>query len=172
VDYNLVDRRAQHEPTGEVMPLNPDVLRGTRMGDRYARTTAPKDKPVKKSAKAENAKKFRPMLDTSDFTGEYKPRTQETKTTFEVILSFIQEAIGDQARDILIGSAEEVLKVLKTETIREADKRGEVEDLLGKLKEERYHLLVNLAKKITDFELADNDAQDVSYFKSKTNLYF
>lgn len=91
-----MDRRAQHEPTGEVMALNPDNLRGARMGDRYQRSNAPKDKPTKKSAKDEASKKFRPMLDTSDFSGDYKPRTQETKNSFEIILSFVQEAIGDQ----------------------------------------------------------------------------
>lgn len=96
VDYNLVDRRGQHEPTGEVMALNPDNLRGARMGDRYQRSNVPRDKPARKSAKDGNSKKFRPMLDTSDFTGDYKPRTQETKNAFEIILSFIQEAIGDQ----------------------------------------------------------------------------
>lgn len=92
----MVDRRAQHEPTGEVMALNPDTLRGMRMGDRYQRGNAPRDKPIKKKGKEEASKKLRPMLDTSDFTGEYKPRTQETRNAFEIILSFIQEAVGDQ----------------------------------------------------------------------------
>jgi hypothetical protein len=51
---------------------------------------------------------------------------------------------------------------LKAESIREANKRGEVEDMIGKLKDERFAVLVNLAKKITDFDLAINEAQDVS----------
>ena len=28
----------------------------------------------------------------------YRPKTQETRHTYEVLLSFIQEAIGDQVR--------------------------------------------------------------------------
>lgn len=74
----------------------------------------------------------------------------------------------------MIGSAEEVLKVLKSDAIRESTKRSEVEDLIGKLKDERFALLVNLAKKITDFDLTINDANDVSIsFKThfKTLLF-
>lgn len=61
----------------------------------------------------------------------------------------------------MIGAAEEVLKVLKADSIREASKRGEVEDMIGKLKDERFAVLVNLAKKITDFDLTISEAQDV-----------
>lgn len=48
VDFNLTDRRARDEPTGEVMPLNRDLLRGMKMGDKYRRTAVPGEK---KSAK-------------------------------------------------------------------------------------------------------------------------
>jgi hypothetical protein len=34
--------------------------------------------------------------DGSEIDRVYKPRTQETRNTFDVILAFIQEAIGDQ----------------------------------------------------------------------------
>lgn len=147
------------------------------MGDRYQRSNAPRDRPVKKLAKESGSKKSRPMLDTSDFVGEYKPRTQETKNAFEVVLSFVQEALGDQAsltfdfidpyslfqaRDILIGSAEEVLKVLKSEKTRETDKRRDVEALLDPMRDERFAFLCNLAKKITDFDLSIGETQDVS----------
>jgi pre-mRNA-splicing helicase BRR2 len=33
---------------------------------------------------------------TDEMVGIYKPRTQETRQTYEVILAFIQEALGDQ----------------------------------------------------------------------------
>ena len=48
----------------------------------------------------------------------YRPRSQETKHTYEVILSFIQEALGDQPRDVLCGAADEVLSVLKNERLK------------------------------------------------------
>ena len=100
----------------------------------------------------------------------YRPKTQETRQTYEVLLSFLQEALGDQPRDILCGAADEVLTVLKNDRLKEKEKKKETETLIGKfrecdvgfvalsvfvtlgsLAEERFALLVNLGKKITDF---------------------
>ena len=44
VDYNLTDRRNRDEPTGEVMPLNRDILTGVKMGDKFQRAAAPAEK--------------------------------------------------------------------------------------------------------------------------------
>ena len=129
------------------MALNPDTLRGARMGDRYQRGNAPRDKPVKKSAKDESAKKLRPMLDTSDFIGEYKPRTQETKNSFEDhSVRSSKRPLETSRATFWLDRAEEVLKILKTDSIREASKRGEVEDLIGKLKDERFAVLGQFGK--------------------------
>ncbi|KAI6193789.1 hypothetical protein M3Y96_01056000 [Aphelenchoides besseyi] len=160
VDYNLTDRRSRDEPTGEVMPLSRDVLKGYRMGDRYQRGTATKDKPPRKKAKEDTTKKGRSMVETGEFVGDYKPRTQETKNTFGLLLSYVQESLGDVTQDILVSATEEVLKVLKADSIRENDKRGEVEALINKLPDERFAVLVNLSKKITDFDLTINDAEE------------
>ena len=73
-------------------------------------------------------------------------------------MSFIQEALGDQPRDILHGAADEVLRTLKDDRMREKEKKKETEELLGsQLPEERFALLVNLGKKITDFSAAALD---------------
>ncbi|KAI6238035.1 hypothetical protein M3Y99_00730500 [Aphelenchoides fujianensis] len=160
VDYNLTDRRRQDEPTGEVMPLSREILKGARMGDRYQGAATSKDKPAKRAAKDDGGRKGRAMVDTGEFIGDYKPRTQETKNTFGLLLSHIQESLGDVSQEVLVGATEEVLKVLKAESIREADKRGEVEALVNRLPDERFAVLVNLSKKITDFDLTINDAQE------------
>lgn len=81
----------------------------------------------------------------------YRPKTQETRQTYEVLLSFIQEAIGDQPRDILCGAADEILAVLKNDKLKEREKKKDVDALLGSVADERFALLVNLGKKITDF---------------------
>lgn len=103
----------------------------------------------------------------------YRPKTQETRQTYEVLLSFLQEALGDQPRDILCGAADEVLQVLKNDRLKEREKKKETETLLGKnvisvsdrliitnllgsIAEERFALLVNLGKKITDFGNEEN----------------
>lgn len=62
----------------------------------------------------------------------YRPKTQETRQTYEVLLSFLQEALGDQPRDILCGAADEVLSVLKNDKLKEKEKKKETETLLGK----------------------------------------
>lgn len=81
----------------------------------------------------------------------YRPKTQETRQTYEVLLSFIQEALGDQPRDILCGAADEILAVLKNDKLKDRDRKKEIDGLLGNVAEERFALLVNLGKKITDF---------------------
>uniref|UniRef100_A0A915HM77 U5 small nuclear ribonucleoprotein 200 kDa helicase n=1 Tax=Romanomermis culicivorax TaxID=13658 RepID=A0A915HM77_ROMCU len=161
VDYGLIDRRAKDEATGEVMPLNADRLRGISMGDKYLRSkpAVPETKKSRKSKKDDSyarelakSKDHRSVAGAlEDFVGIYKPRTQETRVTYEVVLGFIQEAIGDQPRDILCGAADEVLATLKSEKIKDKERKKEVESLLGNLPEERYAFLVNLGKKITDY---------------------
>lgn len=63
----------------------------------------------------------------------YKPKTQETRQTYEVLLSFLQEALGDQPRDILCGAADEILSVLKNDRLKDKEKKKETEALLGLL---------------------------------------
>ncbi len=51
----------------------------------------------------------------------------------------------------MCGAADEVLSVLKNDRLKEREKKKETESLLGGLADERFALLVNLGKKITDF---------------------
>ena len=67
------------------------------------------------------------------------------------MLSFIHEALGDQPQDVLAGAVDEVLVTLKNDKISSIEKKIETEAILGSLDEERFALLVNLCKKITDF---------------------
>ncbi|VDN01570.1 unnamed protein product [Thelazia callipaeda] len=165
VDFNFTDRRGRDEPTGEVMPLTREVLAGVKMGDKYLRSKAPaidtkKTKKKKRISGGIIGHNAAPNTVLGDLGGElmglYKPRTQETKQTYEAVLAYIQDAIGDQPRDILCGAADEVLVVLKSEKIREWDRKKEVELLLGSLTDERFAVLMNLAKKITDFSVDDD----------------
>ncbi|EJD74040.1 U5 small nuclear ribonucleoprotein helicase [Loa loa] len=164
VDFNFTDRRGRDEPTGEVMPLTKEVLAGVKMGDKYQRAKAPAfgTKKARKKKRADssvtgNSTTSHTLLGDSntELMGLYKPRTQETRQTYEAVLAYIQDAIGDQPRDILCGAADEVLVVLKSDKIREKDRKKEVELLLGLLTDERIAVLTNLAKKITDFSVDD-----------------
>ncbi|KAF0763286.1 putative U5 small nuclear ribonucleoprotein 200 kDa helicase [Aphis craccivora] len=159
-DVRLIDRRNRDEATGEVCSLV-GKLEGTKMGDRFQRT-----KPVKaEERKAKRQKRDEAQYDFARMKGTtllsdgvddmvgimYRPKTQETRQTYEVLLSFIQEALGDQPRDILCGAADEVLAVLKNDRLKDKEKKSDTESLLGSLADERFALLVNLGKKITDF---------------------
>ena len=81
---------------------------------------APAAKKSKRSKRDEYEKKFTESNRTSSILadasyegaleGLYKPKTAETRQTFEVLLTFIQEALGDQPHDGLLGAADEVLR--------------------------------------------------------------
>nr|XP_022917935.1 putative U5 small nuclear ribonucleoprotein 200 kDa helicase isoform X2 [Onthophagus taurus] len=159
-DVRLIERRSRDEATGEVMSLVGKLV-GTRMGDRAQRSRPGKaeERKVKRQKRDEAQYDFARMKGAtllSEGVDEmvgiiYRPKTQETRQTYEVLLSFLQEALGDQPRDILCGAADEVLAVLKNDRLKEKEKKKETEMLIGGLAEERFALLVNLGKKITDF---------------------
>ncbi|XP_017483970.1 PREDICTED: putative U5 small nuclear ribonucleoprotein 200 kDa helicase, partial [Rhagoletis zephyria] len=159
-DVRLIERPRRDEATGEVVSLV-GKLEGTRMGDRYQRT-----KPEKmEERKAKRQKRDEAQYDFERMKGAtllsegidemvgivYRPKTQETRQTYEVLLSFIQEALGDQPRDILCGAADEILAVLKNDKLKDRERKREIDSLLGSVTDERFALLVNLGKKITDF---------------------
>ena len=161
-DVRLIDRRAKDEATGEVMSLT-GKLGGTRMGDKAQRM-----KPAKRQKRdhgktdigGKSSGKGPLQSDNlEDLSGIiYRPKTQDTKQTYEVLLSFIQEALSDQPRDVLCGAADEVLTVLKNDKLKDKEKKKETEAMLGALPEERFALLVNLGKKITDWGQDDKSA--------------
>lgn len=107
----MIEKRARDEPTGEVLPLTANDV-AVRMGDKYQRTK-PKGLENEKSnrkAKAERVSEQNKKFELNKFKGQsilseefedsstilYRPKTQETRQSYEIILSFIQECIGDQ----------------------------------------------------------------------------
>ncbi|KTF86557.1 hypothetical protein cypCar_00008141 [Cyprinus carpio] len=183
-DRSLIDRTRRDEPTGEVLSLV-GKLQGTKMGDRSQRTKPQmlEERRAKRGQRDEDRydiNKMRGLTLLSEGIDEmvgivYKPKTKETRETYEILLSFIQAALGDQVRslhllatkgpadimsvilsitqprDILCGAADEVLAVLKNDKMRDKERRREVEQLLGPADDTRYHVLVNLGKKISDY---------------------
>ena len=174
-DRSLIDRRPRDEPTGEVLTLQ-GKLGGIQMGDKAQRTRPPQmeERKAKRRKRDEDERgitnlKGRTLLSegVDEMVGiMYKPKTKETRETYEVLLSFIQAALGDQPRDILCGAADEVIVVLKNDKYRDKERRKELQSLLGPLEDTRYHVLVNLGKKINDFgvskdaETADDTIDD------------
>lgn len=176
-DRSLIERRGRDEATGEVVSLVGHIG-GIKMGDKYQRTKPPvsEEKKAKRQKLMEKddftkSKTSSSLLsdESSDLAGvRYRPKTRETKSTYEVLLSFIQAAIGDQPRDILCGAADEVLIALKDDKMKDKERQKEIVSLLGGMPDERYALLVNLGKKITDYSvdrslLNDDEVIDETY---------
>ena len=160
-DKSLIDRRPKDEASGEVLPLSATQLQSFQMGDKAQRAKPPQmeEKKVKRK-KREEAKSGMMKMKDATLLSEgfeemegivYHPKSQETKHTYGVLLSFIQAALGDQPRGILCGAADEVLAVLKNDCMRDKERKKEIETLLGSVADERFALLTNLVKKITDW---------------------
>lgn len=164
-DTSLIERRGKDEATGEVQSLVGKLV-GTKMGDRFVRTRPPTTQEQEAKAKS----KKRPRHDSEehystlpkgsgilsqemeDLKGVYyRPRTKESRGTYELLLSFIQQSLGDQPRDILCGAADEVLATLKEEHLKEKEKHREIVSLLGAMDEDQFAKLAGLGRRITDY---------------------
>lgn len=98
---------------------------------------------------------------TQDLEGlTYRPRTAETREVYELLLGAVHRALGDQAQDVVRSAADTVLEILKSEDMKEFDKKKEVEGITGALPNEVWSTYVNLAKKITDYGEEDEATGD------------
>lgn len=102
-------------------------------------------------------KKKRPGGDLRSTTNEidegYRPRTKASKIAYEHILSFMQEKLGDQPRDLLRNAAEEAIAVLKTDQHKDSERKKDVEEALGeKFSKDEFARLSTYTRQITDFE--------------------
>ena len=174
-DRSALPRRDK-EPDGA-----PESLVGRidpkEMGSRVQRQ-APKDldKKKKKSDRADAAgdrpAKRRPIeaasfgyTDIIESTQEvegltYRPRTAETRDIYELILYGIHQALGDQAQEIVRSAADTVLETLKSEGLKDFDKKKEIEDIIGPISNESFSQFINLSKKITDYGAEDKTEVD------------
>ena len=173
-DRSALPRRDK-EPDGA-----PTTLAGRidprEMGSRVQRA-APKDldKKKKKAADKQDSSErtarrkqeaasfgYADILEaTQDVEGlTYRPRTAETRDVYELILSTVHFALGDQAQDVVRSAADTVLETLKSENMKDFDKKKDVEEVLGPVTGETFSQLINLSKKITDYGAEDETMAD------------
>ncbi|KAF3906765.1 hypothetical protein AA313_de0204902 [Arthrobotrys entomopaga] len=161
--------RRGDEATGEAESLAGRVSIKD-MGTRAGRDIVPADKKKKKGKKevddgiedvrvpmrGDRGKKTAALSSATDFTiadVKYRPRTQETREVFDLLLAFVSKEIGDAPETVLRAAADAVLEILKTEGMKDFDRKKEIEDIFGNVMGgERFNKLVNLGKKITDYE--------------------
>ncbi len=88
----------------------------------------------------------------------YRPRTPATRATYDLILTTVADNLGDVPHDVVRSAADAVLETLKDENMKDFDKKKEIDDLLGAVMEsKKFNELVNLGKKITDYDAEDVD---------------
>ena len=177
-DRRFVTRRTD-EATGD-----PESLAGRlsikEMGSRGGRDAAPKTKKtsampdvergsmregadvlqhVKQKGKAEA--RGGGILSGADALIEgiqYRPRTQPTRDAFNLILTIVAEHLGDVPHEVVRSAADATLEYLKDDDLKDFDKKKEVDDILGvSMNPKQFNELVNLGKKITDYEAQDED---------------
>ncbi|KAI8916143.1 Sec63 Brl domain-containing protein [Gorgonomyces haynaldii] len=148
--------RRDNEPTGEAESLWGKIdLK--KMGDRASRNLQEIEKLKEKKRKVEEKPKnsaFSNILAaTEDFEGlNYRPRTKETRTTYELILAFLSRYLGDVQQDVLASATDLVIEILKDESKKDFDRKREIEDVLGAVvAQEQFSTLINLGKRITDY---------------------
>jgi pre-mRNA-splicing helicase BRR2 len=89
---------------------------------------------------------------------KYRPRTPATRATYDLILTTTANHLGDVSHEVVRSAADAVLETLKDENMKDFDKKKEIDDLLGStMGAKEFNELVNLGKKITDYDAQDED---------------
>jgi len=126
-----------------------------RRGDQYARDSS----------------RYADVLQaTEDLEGlNYRPKTAETREVYELLLGAVHQALGDQAQDVIRSATDTVLEILKSEDLKEFDRKKEVESIVGLVLNDNWSQLVNLSKKITDYS-ADDAAAETNNPAARRNI--
>ncbi|CAH0048053.1 unnamed protein product [Clonostachys solani] len=89
---------------------------------------------------------------------KYQPRTQATRATFNLVLTIIANNLGDVSHDVIRSAADVTLEYLKDDDMKDLDKKKEIDEILGTtMPAKQFNELVNLGKKITDYDAQDDE---------------
>ncbi|KAL9108874.1 MAG: hypothetical protein Q9227_006405 [Pyrenula ochraceoflavens] len=89
---------------------------------------------------------------------KYRPRTQATRATYDLILTLTATQLGDVSHEIVRSAADAVLEYLKDDSLKDYDKKKEIDDLIGtSMSSKQFNELVNLGKKITDYDAQEDE---------------
>lgn len=88
---------------------------------------------------------------------KYRPRTLATRQTYDLIVTSTARHLGDVSSEMVRSAADAILEYLKDENMKDYDKKKEIDDLLGTtMGSKEFNELVNLGKKITDYDQKDD----------------
>ena len=166
-DRRFVSRRGD-EHTGD-----PESLAGrinfNDMGSRTAREEAPVQ-PRAQQDQQRKRKRTEPVqssraagiLSQQDLNIEglrYRPRTPATTNIYNLMSTLVgQKMGGDYGLHITASATDSILEYLKDPELKDFDRKREIDDILGvAMTSKEFNELVNLGKKITDYEAQDED---------------
>lgn len=91
----------------------------------------------------------------------YTPKTAETREFYELILNIVATAIGDQSGEVVRSATDTIIQILKDDDMKDFDKKKECDGIIGQVSSEIFGQLLNLSKKLTDYEQeAEVDQED------------
>ncbi|KAG8526953.1 uncharacterized protein KY384_008382 [Bacidia gigantensis] len=92
---------------------------------------------------------------------KYRPKTPATRQIYDLILTITTSHLGDVPHEVGRSAADAILEYLKDENMKDYDKKKEVDDLLGvTMGPKEFNELINLSKKITDYDQEDDAKAD------------
>ena len=135
------------------------------MGIRASRDTAPVTKKARASTsnilgiKTGSSKKDAQDVQFADL--KYRPRSKETRMIYEFILSLVHSMMAtDQSEDVVRGATDEVIGILKSETLSDEQKRQDIRMLVTDASNSKLEQLLNLGVKLTDYQpMQEEDGQ-------------
>lgn len=99
---------------------------------------------------------------TSTEEGVYQLKTKETRAAYEAMLSVIQFQLDGQPFSIVSGAVDEILAVLKNDTIKNLGKKKEIEKLLNPITNQVFDQLVSIGRLITDYQDGTDGTRSVT----------
>lgn len=172
---SMVLQRERVTPNANLPSGESESLRGRAIhsfGDRVSKEDNPELVKLQKKSEEKSKKKKdkRPKLDTlAEETGRdvinaeihedvlYRPKQKETRFVYNQILSIVQKHIGDVPLDTLKAATDEVLAILKTDNLKDTERKSEIEGIIDKLDDNSFNQLTILATKITDYDPENQD---------------
>ncbi|CAN0927319.1 DExH-box ATP-dependent RNA helicase DExH12 [Linum grandiflorum] len=163
--------RDTHESTGEPESLSGKIdpksfgdraLKGrpAELDEKIQRSKKKKERdtlaePVS-SRQAKRRRIRKESVLTSTEEGVYQPKTKETRAAYEAMLDVIQRQLGGQPLSIVSAAADEILAVLKNESLKSTDKKKGIEKLLNPIPGSVFDEMVAIGSLIMDYQDAVN----------------
>ena len=145
-------KEEQQEPSGEAESLwgriNPK-----EMGTRFQPAKAPTVIGDLAPHTSQKSKKASSGLSSNEFAGmTYKPKSKETRNTYEGVLALVSQILGDQPSQYLRSAADDVIVALKENASLSMERLGST--IGAAFTQEVYSSICSLVSRLDDYSAA------------------